>query len=197
MSSWGRLPFWLSHAEWQLCFVSTKSTLNGSHPLPFTSWPCVMIKIHGTNLWYKGASPRWQHCHGEQHYPDNANGIVTTLVNTHGVDIPPVSSPAPDLELTHLESAKPKMCHSAYSIYYLLYRTPPGLHPAGEGVSRMIFYYHPNIIATHCCNNSTVHWAECIWTTVGAWYYIVANLILDKQPNFTVNLYHLSLLDLL
>jgi len=27
-------------------------------------------------------------------------------------------------------------------------RTPPGLHPAGEGVSRMIFYYHPNIIAT-------------------------------------------------
>jgi len=104
-----------------------------------------MIKIHGTNLWYQGASPQWQHCHGEQH-SNNANGIVTTLVNTHGVDIPPVSSPTPDLELTRLESAKPKTCHSAYSIHYLPYQTLPELHPAGEGVSRIIFYYHPNII---------------------------------------------------
>jgi len=62
----------------------------------------------------------------------------------------------------------------------------------------MIFYYHPNIIATHRVAITLLYIEpECIWTAVGAWYYIVANLILDNQPNFTVDLYHLSLFDLL
>jgi len=41
----------------------------------------------------------------------------------------------------------------------------------------MIFYYHPNIIATHRVAITLLYIeAECIWTAVGAWYYIVAKL---------------------
>jgi len=62
----------------------------------------------------------------------------------------------------------------------------------------MIFYYHPNIIATHRVAIILLYIEQNVYGPLrGAGYYIVANLILDNQPNFTVDLYHLSLLDLL